>query len=127
MDIQEEGENPMSSDPSRHPMEEEAVPGPTGLPAGAPAAERRRRGRPLEMSQDELVARIQRLSKRKEGLFRVHRTHSGLYARARRQFGSWSAAVRAAGLDYDQAVQQARGRSLKTRRVRLLRRVRPVS
>jgi len=78
----------------------------------------RRRGRPPGMSSPELLDRIRRLAVTREGLFRVHRRHSSLYARARRSFGSWSAAVVAAGLDYREALTGARLRSLKTRRRR---------
>jgi hypothetical protein len=111
---------------SRH-AEDRPVPGldarpsrmmaePTKTSRGAPA---RRRGRPLEMAPAVLLERIQRLAQRAEGLFRVHRTHRGLYARARRQFGSWAAAVRAAGLDYGLAVRRAQRRSIENRRRRL--------
>jgi hypothetical protein len=75
----------------------------------------RRRGRPALMNRDALLERI-RLIARDGGLFRIHRTHGGLYARARRQFGSWADAVRAAGLDYVGAVVVARQRSIETRR-----------
>jgi hypothetical protein len=68
-----------------------------------------------------VLRRIRRLASRAEGLFRVHRTHGDLYARARRQFGSWEAAVRAAGCDYDIALERARRRSLESRRRRLPR------
>jgi hypothetical protein len=70
------------------------------------------------MSGPELLYRIRRLADSREGLFRVHRRNSGLYARARRTFGSWSAAVKAAGLDYHQALNVARQRALKARRRR---------
>jgi hypothetical protein len=63
-----------------------------------------------------LLERILKLSRRREGLFRIHRTHRDLYARARRQFGSWAAAVRAAGLDYEGAMRRARARSIESRR-----------
>src|SRR5262245_9506314 len=59
---------------------------------------RRKRGRPLEMTQSEVLARIRQLAATANGLFRIHHTHSDLYARARRQFGSWAAAVAAAGV-----------------------------
>ena len=80
---------------------------------------RRKRGRPLEMSQIEVLARIRLLAGSVDGLFRIHHTHSDLYARARRQFGSWAAAVSAAGLDYPNAVSSARVRATETRRQRL--------
>jgi hypothetical protein len=35
-----------------------------------------------------VLEKIQRLAARQEGLFRIHRTHDGLYARARRLVGS---------------------------------------
>jgi len=81
----------------------------------------RRRGRPPKMSAPELLDRIRRLAETREGLFRVHQRFSSLYARARRNFGSWSAAVQAAGLDYSGAMSGARQRSLKTRRRRARR------
>lgn len=77
---------------------------------------RRKRGRPLEMTHDELLTAIRRLASRREGLFRIHHTHSGLYARARRLHGSWSAAVRAAGLDYESNLRRARQQSRSRRR-----------
>lgn len=79
----------------------------------------RKRGRPLEMSQGEVLARIRHLAATENGLFRIHHTHSDLYARARRQFGSWAAAVSAAGVDYSTAVNAARLRATETRRQRL--------
>lgn len=80
---------------------------------------RRKRGRPLEMSQVEVLAQIRCLAASGDGLFRIHRTRSDLYARARRQFGSWAAAVAAAGVDYSGAVNVARQRATETRRQRL--------
>jgi hypothetical protein len=79
---------------------------------------RRKRGRPLEMSPKEVLESIRRLSISGDGLFRIHHTHSDLYARARRQFGSWAAAVGAAGVDYSGAVNAARLRATETRRPR---------
>jgi len=73
-------------------------------------------GRPPEMSVHDLLARIRRLAASRDGLFRVHRRSARLYARARRSFGSWSAAVAAAGLDYQAALHGARRRSIRTRR-----------
>ena len=92
------------------------------LAAPAPS---RRRGRPSLMSRDALVDRISALARRQEGLFRIHRTHGSLYARARREFGSWAAAVRAAGCDYDQTMSSARRRASESRRKRLRARARP--
>jgi len=51
-------------------------------------------------------------------MFRVHLEQPALYARARRMWGSWSAALAAAGIDYEQVVQSARRRSVDTRRTR---------
>uniref|UniRef100_A0A832MLG9 Uncharacterized protein n=1 Tax=Eiseniibacteriota bacterium TaxID=2212470 RepID=A0A832MLG9_UNCEI len=86
-------------------------------PAFAP-----RRGRPLLVSREAVLERIRQMAARSDGLFRVHRSHPALYARARRLYGSWAAAVRAAGLDYDAAVGAARERSLRTRRQKTRRR-----
>lgn len=99
----------------KHDVEEDAVPGrtPSAL-EGAP----RKRGRPLEMTPAEVLDRIRRLSASGDGLYRIHHTHSDLYARARRQFGSWAAAVAAAGVDYAGAVSAARRRAGETRRTR---------
>jgi hypothetical protein len=47
----------------------------------------------------------------------VHRAHPALYARARRLFGSWEGAVRAAGLDYAELVAAARQRAARARRL----------
>ena len=78
----------------------------------------RNRGRPLLMNRAELLERIRALAHEPDGLFRVHHLDTGLYARARRQFGSWAAAVRAAGIDYGTALESARRRSLENRRSR---------
>lgn len=71
----------------------------------------RRRGRPALMTRDALLDSIRKLASAGDGLFRIHRSHPHLYARARRMFGSWSAAVRTAGLDYETAIRTARARS----------------
>jgi hypothetical protein len=94
-----------------------------GVTTTAPPRSARRRGRPVEMPPATLLERIQKLAARREGLFRIHRTHRDLYSRARRQFGSWAAAVRAAGVDYEFMMRRARARSLEKRR-RLPRRPR---
>ena len=78
----------------------------------------RRRGRPWNLPPTMVLERIVRLARRCKGLFRVHRTHRTLYARARRQFGSWAEAVRAAGLDYELVIRRAQKRSIETRRRR---------
>jgi hypothetical protein len=44
-----------------------------------------RRGRPIEMAPPRVLERIRQLASRADGLFRIHRTHSALYARARQQ------------------------------------------
>lgn len=88
-----------------------------GYSASAPGAHSGR-GRPSLMSSAAVLEKIGQLAGRREGLFRVHHTHPGLYARARRQFGSWAAAVRAAGVDYDHALNTARRRSIQARRRR---------
>lgn len=75
----------------------------------------RKRGRPLEMSADEVLRLIR--DKQSSGtLFRVHREQPALYARARRLFGTWARALQMAGLDHAQAMADARRRSLETRR-----------
>lgn len=83
-----------------------------------PAA--RRRGRPLEMSPEETLSLVRQLAARGE-LFRVHLGRPALYARARRQFGSWAEAVTRAGADYAGAVESARRHSIATRRTRRAR------
>jgi len=93
----------------------------TKEPSEAPAL--RQRGRPLEMSSAALIERIKALASRSPGLCRIHEAYPGLYARARRLFGSWAAAVRAAGFDYAEVIERSRRRSLKTRRMRRQRRV----
>jgi hypothetical protein len=84
---------------------------------------RARGGRPLLESRTRVLERIAGLANRAEGLFRTHRTHPSLYARARRLFGTWAAAVAAAGVDYAVMVDHARRRSAQNRR---RRRPRPV-
>jgi hypothetical protein len=63
------------------------------------------------MTRESLVESIRQLAEDGAGLFRIHRNRPELYARARRMFGSWSAAVKAAGLDYESAIRTARARS----------------
>lgn len=90
----------------------------TGVALPTVEVVRRKRGRPMEMTPDQVLDRIRRLSTGGDGLYRVHRTHTDLYARARRQFGSWAAAVAAAGMDYQGAISAARRRAVETRRTR---------
>jgi hypothetical protein len=78
----------------------------------------RRRGRPALLTRAELIEQIRRLHERPPGLFRVHDSHAGLYARARRLFGSWRAAVAAAEVDYHEVLERARSRALETRALR---------
>jgi hypothetical protein len=87
----------------------------------------RRPGRPLEMSETQVLARIREFATETRGLFRVHHAQPALYARARRLFGSWSAAVRAAGLDYEVALDTARARAAQARRQQRRRRSGPDS
>ena len=82
------------------------------------AARRHRRGRAPLMGEGDVLALIRSMNRQPEGLFRVHRQHPDLYARARRMFGSWSAAVVAAGIDYQGVVTLAAQRSLRSRRNR---------
>jgi len=92
---------------------------PTRSEDGAGATTKNRgRGRPILMHAPAVLDKIRQLGRRREGLFRVHHTHPGLYARARRQFGSWAAAVAAAGMDYGSSVSAARQRSVRGRRRR---------
>ncbi len=81
----------------------------------SPTAAARKRGRPLEMSADE-VLRLIREKQAAGTLFRVHREQPALYARARRLFGTWAHALQMAGLDHAEALADARRRSLETRR-----------
>ncbi len=103
----------------------EATPGsplpPPRLAAGVgePASSGgRRRGRPLEMTPEEVLRSIRERSRREDGLFRAHVQSPALYARARRLFGSWAAALRDAGIDYEALQSVARARSVQTRRRR---------
>jgi len=77
--------------------------------------QRRRRGRPLEMSAEQLLERIRERASL-GGLFRVHLAEPALYARARRLFGSWARALAAAGLDHTATVSAARRRAHEARR-----------
>jgi hypothetical protein len=84
----------------------------------AAALRTRRRGRPLDMPPEEVLERIRRLAARDTGLFRIHLTEAPLYARARRLFGSWQGAVRAAGFDYLDVLEGSRRRAVLARRSR---------
>jgi hypothetical protein len=84
---------------------------------GAPGRSRRR-GRPLDMPPEAVLERIRQLASREAGLFRIHLTEAPLYARARRLFGSWQGAVRAAGFDYFDVLEGSRRRAVLARRSR---------
>jgi hypothetical protein len=99
----------------QHDLKEDTHPGGSTTAVEEP---RRKRGRPLEMTPPQVLDRIRRLSASGDGLYRIHHTNSDLYARARRQFGSWAAAVAASGVDYAGAVSAARRRASETRRAR---------
>ena len=86
--------------------------------AAGPAPSPRRRGRPLDMPPEAVLDRIRQLAAREAGLFRIHLTETSLYARARRLFGSWQGAVRAAGLDYLDVLEGSRRRAILGRRTR---------
>jgi hypothetical protein len=86
---------------------------PANTTAAAPPAARA--GRPLLVPPAEVLEHIRRLARRDRGLFRVDHTHPTLYARARRLYGTWAAAVAAAGLDYHRALEDARRRSIENR------------
>lgn len=70
------------------------------------------------MTRDALLESVRQVARTSDGLFRVHRRHPDLYARARRMFGSWGEAVRLAGVDYESAIELARRRSRLTLRER---------
>jgi hypothetical protein len=67
------------------------------------------------MTADEVLGRIRGLAEER-GLFRIHHDHAALYARARRLFGSWAGALRAAGMDPEATLREARRRSFEARR-----------
>ena len=81
---------------------------------------RRKRGRPLEMQPHEVLSRIREMALR-NALFRVHLDAPSLYARARRQFGTWASALVAAGVDHAAAIKAARRRAVEHRRGHLTR------
>ena len=70
------------------------------------------------MTRESLLETVRQVARTPAGLFRIHREHPGLYARARRMFGSWSQAVRSAGVDYERMIELARRRSRETLRER---------
>ena len=97
-------------------MEPTQPPEPTHMNPPAPRGRApRKRGRPLEKSPADVLRQI-RAEFEGGRLFRMHREQPGLYARARRLFGSWANALAEAGVDHDRAMADARRRSLETRR-----------
>ncbi len=81
----------------------------------------RRRGRPPMRTPAQVLEEI-RAAAQSGKLFRVHLDQPALYARARRMWGTWAAALREAGVDYHGIVQTARTRALETRRTKRERR-----
>ncbi len=59
------------------------------------------------MTRTDVLTLIRNTARRPPGLLRVHHTRPDLYARARRMFGSWAAAVGAAGLPYEVILRNA--------------------
>jgi hypothetical protein len=82
----------------------------------APAVPRRR-GRPPRFTPEHVLEEI-RAEAMLGQLFRVHISKPALYARARRLWGTWGAALRAAGLDPRAILEAARQRAIETRRHR---------
>lgn len=70
------------------------------------------------VDRDTVLDMIRQLAQADGALFRVHITHTSLYSRARRIFGSWAAALAAAGIDYNAFLERARQRALRSRRPR---------
>ncbi len=68
----------------------------TPPPAASAPTFKRSRGRPRLMTSEQVCAEIRRWLEAPGGLTVIHRRNPALYARARRQFGNWAAAVRAA-------------------------------
>lgn len=83
-------------------------------------APKRRRGRPALATPAEVVEQI-RAAQADGGLFRVHISRPALYARARRIWGTWAAALAAAGIDHEDTMSDARKRSMDSRRQRRAR------
>jgi hypothetical protein len=69
----------------------------------------------IDLQHDAVSEAIRALHGQTGGLARVHRTHPALYARARRAYGSWRAAVAAAGIDYGQEVERSLRDGLRLR------------
>ena len=75
----------------------------------------RRRGRPPLCAPEEVLDDIRSAAKAGR-LFRVHLDRPALYARARRLWGTWAGALRAAGLDPRSVFEASRQRAIETRR-----------
>ncbi len=108
--------------PGHEEIEKSAARGTPASCAGHETREKRRRGRPLLMPKAVVLEEIRQLARREEGIFRAHLTHGRLYARARRMFGSWAAALETAGVDYAHTLERARRRGLRSRRNRAAKR-----
>lgn len=83
--------------------------------AGAVPATPRRRGRPPLCAPEQVLDDIRAAAKAGR-LFRVHLDRPAFYARARRLWGSWAGALRAAGLDPRSVLEASRLRAIETRR-----------
>jgi hypothetical protein len=92
---------------------------PVAPPAAAalPFRDGGRRGRPPLLSPEQVMEQI-RSAAAAGTLFRVHRESPALYARARRVWGSWANALRAAGQDPGHVVREARRRAVESRRAK---------
>jgi hypothetical protein len=67
------------------------------------------------MTREQVLEQI-RAAASAGALFRVHLDQPALYARARRLWGTWAAAVATAGFDYEQTIAEARRRAIASRR-----------
>ncbi len=72
-------------------------------------------GTAKDVIREHVAGTIRELHLQAGGLSRIHRTHPALYAQARRAFGSWRAAVAAAGLDYSHELHLSLRRGLLLR------------
>jgi hypothetical protein len=86
-------------------------------PRPTASAASRRRGRPPLCTPESVLDEI-RAEAALGQLFRVHIYKPALYARARRLWGTWGEAMRAAGLDPKVILEAARQRAVETRRRR---------
>lgn len=86
-----------------------------GVEAGGRERPLRSEPETREETRCRLQGEIRELHREAGALTRVHRTHTALYAQARRAFGSWQEAVAAAGLDYQRERHQSLRRGLLLR------------